>query len=93
MLETYQKYHDKGFEIVGISLDSDKARLTSFIQTKKMPWRQYFDGKQWENKLAGKYGVQSIPATFLLDREGKIIDKDLRGEALEQAVASALAKN
>jgi len=58
-----------------------------------MTWQQYFDGKGWGNKLAGKYGVQSIPATFLIDREGKIIDRDLRGEALEEAVAAALAKN
>ena len=58
-----------------------------------MPWQQYFDGKGWGNKLAAKYGVQSIPATYLLDREGKIIEKDLRGDALEEAVAAALAKN
>jgi thiol-disulfide isomerase/thioredoxin len=90
VLEAYQKYHDKGFEIVGISLDSDKARLASFLQTKKMPWRQYFDGKQWENKLAGKYGINSIPSTFLLDREGKIIAKNLRGEALDTELAKAL---
>ena len=56
-----------------------------------MTWPQYFDGQRWENKLAVKYGIQAIPATYLLDGEGKIIGKDLRGDALEQAVASALA--
>ena len=58
-----------------------------------MPWQQFFDGKVWSNKLAVKYGVNSIPATYLLNSEGKILGKDLRGEELEQAVAKALAKN
>jgi len=90
VLKTYEKYHPKGFEIVGISLDSDKTKLTSFMEAKKMTWQQYFDGKGWGNKLAGKYGVSSIPATFLLDREGKIIAKNMRGEALETEVAKLL---
>ena len=57
-----------------------------------MTWQQYFDGKGWENKLAQKYGVQSIPATYLLDGSGKIIGSGLRGEDLEAAVTKALAK-
>jgi peroxiredoxin len=88
----YAKHHAKGFEIIGISLDSDRAKLDSFLADKKMTWPQYFDGKGWQTKLAGTYGVTSIPATYLLDGEGKIIAKDLRGEALEAAVAKALAK-
>ncbi len=90
VLETYEKHHAAGFEIIGISLDQEREKLTSFIEKKKMPWQQYFDGKGWENKLAETYGIQSIPATFLLNGEGKIIGKDLRGEALEAAVAKAL---
>ena len=92
LVETYKQYHPAGFEIVGISLDSDKDRLTKFLADKKMTWAQYFDGKGWQTKLAGTYGVNSIPATYLLDGEGKIIGKDLRGEALEKAVAEALKK-
>jgi peroxiredoxin len=86
--KAYEKYHSKGFEIIGVSLDQDEAKLTSFIKQKSMTWPQYFDG---DRKLAEKYGVESIPATFLLDGEGKILAKDLRGEALESAVAKALA--
>ncbi len=93
VLKAYEKHHAAGFEILGISLDSDKAKLEKFIETNKMSWQQYFDGKGWENKLAQQYGVNSIPATYLLDGEGKIIAKDLRGEALEAAVAKALQKN
>jgi len=92
VLETYKKHHDAGFDIIGISLDKDKEKLTSFTESRKMPWQQFFDGKMWSNKLAVKYGVQSIPMTYLLDGEGKIIGKGLRGEDLEDAVAKAVAK-
>ncbi len=88
----YQKYHKDGFEIIGISLDSDKAKLTSFLAKENMTWPQYFDGKGWQNKVSTSYGINSIPATFLLDGTGKIIAKDLRGPALEAAVAKALKK-
>jgi peroxiredoxin len=92
VLKAYEAYHGKGFEIIGISLDRDEKKLKDFLEEKKMTWPQYFDGKGWENKLAAKYGVKSIPATYLLDGEGKIIDKNLRGKALEEAVAKALEK-
>jgi thiol-disulfide isomerase/thioredoxin len=92
VLKTYEKHHAEGLEIIGISLDKEKERLTKFLTEKKMTWRQYFDGLGWQNKLAAKYGVNSIPATYLLDKEGKIIAKNLRGEALEEAVAKALEK-
>ena len=92
VLKAYEKHHSKGFEIIGISLDQDQTRLTTFTMQKNMTWQQFFDGKGWGNKLAAKYGVNSIPATYLLDGEGKIIAKNLRGEDLEQAVAKALTK-
>jgi peroxiredoxin len=93
VLKAYEKHHAEGFEIIGISLDKDKAKLESFTKEKNMPWQQFFDGLFWNNKLSTKYGVNSIPATYLLDGEGKIIGKNLRGEALEAAVAKALGKS
>ena len=93
VLKTYENYHSKGFEIIGVSLDQSEEKLTGFTKDKNMTWQQFFDGKGWANKLAAKYGIQSIPATYLLDREGKIIGKGLRGEDLETAVSKALAKN
>ena len=93
VLRAYEKNHEKGFEILGISLDQDEKKLKDFTAQMKMPWQQYFDGKGWSNKLAVKYGVMSIPATFLLDGNGKIIGKDLRGDDLLQALTKALAKN
>lgn len=90
--KAYEKYHKDGFEIVGISLDQDKSKLTSFMAKENMTWQQYFDGQGWQNKVSTSYGINSIPATFLLDKDGKIIAKDLRGGALEAAVAKALGK-
>jgi peroxiredoxin len=92
VIKTYEAYHKQGFEIIGISLDKDEQKLASFTKEKNMVWPQYFDGLYWQNKLAVKYGIQSIPATFLLDGQGTIIGHDLRGEALDQAVAKAVAK-
>ena len=101
IVKTYQKYHDKGFEIIGISLDKDgnKDKLIGFTKENKMPWRQYFDGKGWQNEMAVQYGIQSIPTAFLLDGKGNIIAKgnDVRGvdengdELLGKVVAKALA--
>ena len=90
VVATYQKYHDKGFEIIGVSLDSDQQKLLDFLKQNNMTWQQYFDGGGWQNKLAVKYGIQSIPMTFLLDGDGKIIGKDLRGQELTDAVANAV---
>jgi thiol-disulfide isomerase/thioredoxin len=92
VVATFQKYHNQGFEIISVSLDKDQVKLTGFIKSMNMTWPQYFDGQGWQNKLVVKYGIEAIPATFLLDGEGKIIGKNLRGGALPQAVAKALAK-
>ncbi len=92
VLAAYEKHHRSGFDIVGISLDEDRQRFQTVIREKNMAWQQFFDGKKYDNKLAANYGVQSIPATWLLDREGVIVGKDLRGEELEKAVAAALGK-
>jgi peroxiredoxin len=92
VIKAYDAYHSKGFEIIGISLDKDEQKLASFTKDKNMAWRQYFDGLVWQNKLAMKYGINSIPAAFLLDGQGTIIGHDLLGEALDQAIAKALEK-
>jgi thiol-disulfide isomerase/thioredoxin len=92
VVATYQKYHGQGFEVIGISLDQDRQKLMDYTKQMNMAWPQFFDGQGWGNKLAAKYGIDSIPATFLLDGSGKIIGTDLRGDALSAAVAKALAK-
>lgn len=83
----YSLYHDKGFEIFSVSLDRDGKAWKGAIEADKLVWPNHVsDLKQWQSQAAAIYGVRSIPATFLLDKDGRIVAKDLRGEALERAV-------
>lgn len=93
VIAAYNKYHSRGFDIVGVSLDeaSGQATLPAFLQQNKMPWRQFCDGKGWNDELAVKYGIHSIPASFLLDATGKVIAVSPRGPALAPAIEAALA--
>jgi thiol-disulfide isomerase/thioredoxin len=90
----YDKLHDKGFEVVGISLDKDEAELRDFVKEHKVPWTQIFFKDQadqgWSNPLAKKYQVNAIPATYLLDREGNVVAIGARGEMLEKVVSRYL---
>ena len=88
--KAYAKLHPKGFEIVGISLDSSEDKLKKFIKDKEMPWPQYFDGQGWKNKISTRYGIRSIPAMWLVDKEGNLVDKNAR-RGLEGKVEKLLA--
>ncbi len=90
VVKMYQKYKDQGFEIFGVSLDNDANRWKGAIQTDGLTWFHGSDLMGWKSKPAQMYQVHSIPATFLLDKQGKIIAKGLRGAELEAAVANAL---
>lgn len=92
VIAAYQKYHAEGFEVIGISLDRSEDTLKKFLTDRGMTWPQYFDGLAWESKLGRRYGVSSIPATYLLDQEGRIVARDLRGPALETELARLLKK-
>lgn len=80
LVEAYKKYNDKGFEIFGVSLDQDDASWKEAIDKDGLLWKQVRDA---ENKVAGIYNISAIPMNFLLDKEGRIIAKNLRGDALE----------
>jgi thiol-disulfide isomerase/thioredoxin len=86
----YKKYHSKGFEIIGVSLDQKAALFNKYIKDQGLSWRQYFDGKGWRNVLARKYLVDALPTTFLLDAQGKVLAKDIRVDSLEVALKKAL---
>ncbi len=90
VMKTYNAFHENGFEIIGVSLDQDRQRLEAFLKVKDLRWPQYNDGLFWETKLVLKYGVEALPATYLLDREGRIAGINLRGDQLQQAVAMEL---
>lgn len=89
----YQKYHDKGFEVFSVSLDRDGNSWKKAIVDDQLVWPNHVsDLKYWSSEAAAIYGVRSIPAMFLLDREGRIVAKDLRGAALENAVRELINK-
>lgn len=88
--KAFDTYHAKGFEIIAISLDQEKDALEAFIKKENMTWPQAFDGKGWGSDIARKFGINSIPATFLIGKDGKVAATNLRGSALEEKVAELL---
>ncbi|MTB51780.1 redoxin domain-containing protein [Lewinella sp. W8] len=87
VVRLYNQYKDKGFEILGVSLDRTKDRWVKAIEDDKLTWLHISDLKGWQSKYAKQYGVSSIPQTVLLDEEGKILARNLRGKALEDKLA------
>jgi peroxiredoxin len=90
VVRMYNKFKDKGFAIYSVSLDQTKGNWTKAIRNDNLTWTHVSDLKYWQSAAAQQYGVQAIPATFLLDKEGKIIAKNLRGDALEQKLEEIL---
>lgn len=89
--ETYSKLHDKGFEILGISLDSEKETLVQFLAAEKMTWPQHFDGSGWENKLVQKFEITGIPSMWLVDKKGNLRDV-AANMGLQEKVTKLLAE-
>jgi peroxiredoxin len=90
VVKAYETYKDKGFTVLGVSLDQDRDAWTKAIADDKLAWTQVSDLQYWNSAAAKLYKVQSIPANFLLDKEGKIIGRDLRGPALQERLAALL---
>lgn len=92
VVRVYEKYHDKGLNIISVSLDREgqQDRWIKAIADDQMDWYHVSNLKFWQDPIARLYNVRSIPSTFLLDSEGRIIDKNLRGPALEQRIAQLL---
>ncbi len=90
VVKTYDMYHAKGFEVVGVSLDNNKEAWVKAIGQLKMPWPQMSDIKGWGCEGAALYNVKGIPANVLIDQQGKIVAKNLRGEDLPNKMAELL---
>lgn len=90
MLDIYKTYKDKGLGIVGISLDEDDTAWKKATEQLGIPWPQMSDLKGWENMAAQTFNITSIPHTIVLDQNGKILRRGLRGEQLQQFVAEQL---
>ncbi len=93
----YEKYHEKGFDVVGISLDDDRDKLTSFIEKNEIPWTNLFtapndDGEPGEQPTAKHYAVSSIPTAILVGKDGKVITLNARGEILSELLEKLLGE-
>ncbi len=91
VVAAYKKLNSRGFEIVGVSLDQSKESLTAFLKEHDMTWPQFFDGKGWKNEISSRFGIDGIPAMWLIDKQGNVVTKDA-GEDLEKEVEKLLGK-
>ncbi len=90
VVEAFQKYNAKGFTVLGVSLDRDKTKWIAAISEDNLTWAHISDLKYWDNAAAKLYGVRSIPANFLVDPNGIIVGKGLRGQDLLDKLAEVL---
>jgi len=94
VVKVYNKYHDKGFNIIGVSLDraGQKDKWVKAIEEDKLTWNQVSNLQFWNDPIAKLYNVRAIPAAFLLDEKGVIVATNLRGDALEAKVKELIEK-
>ncbi|NLR61149.1 redoxin domain-containing protein [Chitinophaga polysaccharea] len=90
VVKAYDKFKDKGFEILGVSLDDKKEKWLAAVEADKLAWKHVSDLKGWKNAAADLYGVRAIPQNVLIDPKGKIVAKNLRGEELESKLEEIL---
>ncbi len=86
LVKLYPKFKDKGFEILGVSLDDDKTDWEKAVKKDKVSWLQVIDPGGWQSSTAMKWGIMAIPTSYLIDRNGKLIAMDLEGKNLEKAL-------
>lgn len=87
ILAAHEKYHDRGFEVLGISLDESREDVEDFITGQRIPWPTLYSGQGWQDPMAMSYGVRSIPRLILIGRDGRVISIDAKGERLADALA------
>ncbi len=92
MSKVYSKFHDKGFEIFSVSLDKETEDWIRAIREDRIAWNQVISRGGWETPTARQWGIDALPTTFLIDREGRLLAMDLEGKQLEKALKSLLRK-
>lgn len=90
VVAAYNRYKDKGLEIIGVSFDSKKLQWSAAVEKLGMTWPQMSDLKGWESSAAAVYGIRSIPSNILIDPQGKIVAMDLRENRLQEVLAEKL---
>jgi peroxiredoxin len=93
VVKVYNKFKNKNFTVLGVSLDQSKDAWVKAIETDKLAWNHVSDLQQWNNAVAQMYHIQSIPGNFLIDPNGKIVARDLRGEDLEKKLCELIGCN
>ncbi len=93
VVAAYEKYHDQGFEIFGVSFDTDKEKWLKAVEDDKLTWAHASDLKGWGNAAGKIYGVRGIPHSVLIDKEGVIVAKNLRGEELHEKLEEIFNTN
>ncbi len=88
--ELYSENKDKGFEIIGISLDTDEKKLNDFLKEKAIDWRISYSGKGWYDDTAKLYNVSSIPSTWIIDKSGNLRYFDIHKEDMKKAVVKLI---
>ena len=89
VVKNYEQYHDKGFDVIGISADEDKEALEEFLKEQKLPWMNLYD-QAASTKMADKYGIVAYPTTALVGRDGKVLKLNVRGDELGEMLAKLL---
>jgi alkyl hydroperoxide reductase subunit AhpC len=90
MVRLYEEFREKGLNIIGVSLDRDATKWKDAIAKDKLKWTQISHLKEWKDPIAKQYGVEAIPATYLLNQYGVVVAKNLTGEALRSKVATLI---
>ncbi|HLW15443.1 MAG TPA: TlpA disulfide reductase family protein [Flavobacteriaceae bacterium] len=90
LVKLYEAYHDKGLEIVGVSLDRNRKEWLGAIEKDKLTWHQISNLEFWNDPIAKQYQIRAIPASFVIDSNGKIVGKDLRGPQLHSFIGELL---
>lgn len=90
LAKVYPKYRNKGFEILGVSLDQDRKDWQKAVQKDKISWLQVNDNGGWEAKTGIQWNIDQIPTSYLIDKQGRVVAMDLDGEELEKALKALL---
>lgn len=90
VVKIYNEFHSKGLNIIGVSLDDNPDRWKQAIKKDNLIWNHVSTLKGWSCNIAKQYGVESIPAVFIIDQNGNIIAKDLHGDELRSKIAELL---
>lgn len=93
LVNTYNKYKDRGLGIIGVSLDENRSQWENAVRDMNMTWLQLSDLQGWDNSAARMYGIRSIPFTIVVDNEGRVLEAGLRGESLEAFISSRIGNN